>query len=285
MNTTENTETLVETSADDAVNLVDTPVVSERVARPMSECDDEYVRQKADDKKFKETVHWYALYVHSQHELQVHDYLMGLESERKKTRRGKSKKEDLFIKADPEKVKMECYVPLQRVRVKLSDRMVWKDKILIPGLVFVRCALNKRSALFESKVQEYITGFMSDKVKHRPQPIPDAQMETFRKLADSDYAFQMEAPSFTVGQSVMILAGPMAGHVAELVSKKEVISKTEYQSDRLGNKILDADGNPIPKHMIKLCLRLNDLLGAKFELGSDEVAIVPKGTKTKIPTE
>lgn len=285
MDKTENTETLLETSATGSGSLVDTPVVSEKVIRPLSECDDEHARQKADDKKFKEKVCWYALYVHSQHELQVHDYLMGLESQRVKTRRGKPKKEDLFLKVDPDKVKMECYVPLQRVRVKLSDRMVWKDKILIPGLIFVRCALNDRTALFESKVQEYVTGFMSDHAKRRPQPIPDDQMETFRKLADSDYAFQMEAPSFTVGQSVMILAGPMAGHVAELVSKKEIISKTEYQTDRLGNKILDAEGNPIPKHTIKLCLRLNDLLGAKFELGSDEVAIVPKGTKTKVQAE
>lgn len=259
--------------------------VSERTLRPLRECTDKTIHIQREQEKFKEKVCWYACYVTPQHELQVHDYLMGLEEKRKKTKRGKPKKEDLFLKVDPDKVKMECYVPLQHVRVKYSDRMIWKDKIVIPGLIFVHCSLKQRDPLFYGAVQEYVTGFMSDRSKHRPQPIPDDQLDRFRHAVESDYAIQMGVPSFEVGQSVLIMAGPMQGHVAELVSTKEEVSKTEYQTDRQGNKILDADGNPIPKHVVQLCLRLTDMLCAKFYVDADQVEIVPKGTKTKLPVE
>lgn len=258
---------------------------NEQRIRPLSECEDRAAILRHEHEKFRDKVFWYACYVTPQHELQVHDYLMGVEEQRKATRRGKPKEEDLFIKVDPDKVKMESYVPLQRIRVKLSDRMVWKDKILLPGIVFVHCSINNRDALFYGKVREYITGFMSDRVKHRPQPIPDDQMESFRALADSKYAFSMDVPTFKIGQSVLITAGPMAGHVAELISTKEEISKTEYQHDRNGSLILDAEGNPIPKHSVKLCVRLTDMLCAKFQLDAADVRVVPKGTKTELPLD
>lgn len=253
--------------------------------RSLAECDDEYVKIQREKLKFNRTVHWYACYVHPQHELQIHDYLMGIEQEKKGVRRGKAKKEDLFVEIDPDKVLMECYVPVSRVRVKLSDRMVWKEKIVIPGVIFVHCALDDREPLFYSKYKEYVVGFMSDKARHRPQPIPDQEMATFRALTESEYAFQMEAPTFKPGQSVLILAGQLKGHVAELVSTKEIISKTEFQTDRFGHQVLDSEGNPIPKHQITLCVRLTDMLCAKFEIDADQVSIVPKGTKTDIKVD
>lgn len=265
---------------------MDTPEEqTENITKPshrrLSELDDKTYLHQREYEQFKVQVNWYACYVQPQHELQVHDYLMGLEDERKKTKRGKPKKEDLILHVDPTKVRMECYVPLQRVKVKYSDRMIWKDKIMIPGIIFVHCSISKRSELFDGAMKPYVVGFLCDRAKHRPHPIPDDQMLAFRALADSDYAFQMEVPSFKVGQSVMILSGPMQGHVAELVSTQEHISKTEYQTDRLGNTLIDSEGNPIPKHQVKLCVRLNDLLSARFEINADDVVIVPKGTKRK----
>lgn len=279
MNNTEQTE--VKQEQTEVQPLAD----NERRIRPLSECDDSAAIRRHEQEKFKDKVHWYACYVTPQHELQVHDYLMGVEEQRKAIRRGKPKEEDLIIRVDPDKVKLESYVPLQRVRVKLSDRMVWKDKILIPGVIFVHCSINNREALFYGKMKEYVMGFMSDHDKHRPQPIPDDQMESFRALADSKYAFQMDVPTFKIGQSVLITAGPMAGHVAELISTKEEISKTEYQHDRNGSLILDAEGNPIPKHSVKLCVRLTDMLCAKFQLDAADVRVVPKGTKTELPLD
>lgn len=251
--------------------------------RKLSECDEstiKLIKAQQEMQAFKQKVNWYACYVHPQHELQIYEYLMGIENEKKGARRGKAKKEDLFVQVDPEKVKMECFVPVQRIKVKLSDRMVWKEKIVIPGIIFVHCSLEEREPLFYGKIKEYVVGFMSDKVKHRPQPIPDKEMAAFRALTESEYAYQMEAPEFKPGQSVLILAGQLQGHVAELVSTKEIISKTEFQVDRYGQQVLDSEGNPIPKHKITLCVRLTDMLCAKFEVDSDQVSIVPKGTKT-----
>lgn len=254
----------------------------EKTLRKLSECDDEVIKKQREKLKFNREVHWYACYVHPQHEFQIHDYLMGIEKETKSKRRGKPKEEDLFVQVDPAKVLMECYVPVARVRVKLSDRMVWKEKIVISGVIFVHCSLDNRDPLFYGKCKEYVVGFMSDKARHRPQPIPDQEMATFRALTESKYAYEMEAPTFKPGQSVLILAGQLKGHVAELVSTKEIISKTEFQTDRYGNPVLDSEGNPIPKHKITLCVRLNDMLCAKFEVDADQVSVVPKGTKTKI---
>lgn len=253
--------------------------------RTLSECDDELVKIQREKLKFNRAVHWYACYVHPQHELQIQDYLLGIEQEKKGIRRGKPKEEDLFVEVDPAKMLMECYVPVARVRVKLSDRMVWKEKVIIPGVVFVHCSLENRDPLFFGKCKEYVVGFMSDRVRHRPQPIPDHEMETFKALTDKKYAYEMGVPTFKVGESVLILAGPMQGHVAELVSTKEVISKTEFQVDRYGNQILDNEGNPIPKHKVTLCVRLTDMLCAKFDVDADQVKVVPKGTKTDIKVD
>ena len=258
---------------------------SQKTLRKLSECDEstiKLIKAQQEMQAFKQKVNWYACYVHPQHELQIYEYLMGIENEKKGARRGKAKKEDLFVQIDPEKVKMECFVPVQRVKVKLSDRMVWKEKIVIPGIIFVHCSLEDREPLFYGKIKEYVVGFMSDKVKHRPQPIPDKEMAAFRALTESEYAYQMEAPEFKPGQSVLILAGQLQGHVAELVSTKEEISKTEYQVDRYGHQVLDSGGNPIPKHKITLCVRLTDMLCAKFEVDADQVKVVPKGTKSEI---
>lgn len=253
--------------------------------RTLSECDDELVKIQREKLKFNRSVHWYACYVHPQHELQIQDYLLGIEQEKKGIRRGKPKEEDLFVEVDPAKMLMECYVPVARVKVKLSDRMVWKEKVIIPGIVFVHCALDNRDPLFYGKCKEYVVGFMSDRVHHRPQPIPDSQIEDFRALVEKKYAFEMGVPAFKVGESVLILSGPMQGHVAELVSTKEVISKTEFQVDRYGNQILDNEGNPIPKHKVTLCVRLTDMLCAKFDVDADQVKVVPKGTKSDIKVD
>lgn len=253
--------------------------------RALSECDDEFVKGQFEKQRFKRTVRWYAVYVHPQHELQIQDYLLGIEQEKKGIRRGKPKEEDLFVEVDPAKMLMECYVPVARIKVKLSDRMVWKEKVIIPGLVFVHCSLENRDHLFYGKCKEHVVGFMSDRAKHRPQPIPDDEMETFKALTEKKYAYEMGVPTFKVGESVLILSGPMQGHVAELVSTKETISKTEFQLDRYGNQILDSEGNPIPKHKVSLCVRLTDMLCAKFEVDADQVKVVPKGTKSKITVE
>lgn len=221
------------------------------------------------------TLHWYAVYVKTGHELQIHDYLQGIEDERKTRRRGKSTKEALFIKIDPAKVKMECFVPLKRVHVKYSDRMVWKEKVQTPGIIFVHTILDNRDPLFHSPISEYVTGFLNDRSRHWPQPIPDHQMEEFKLLSDADWLESVEKPTYAVGDKVLVLEGPLSGHVANLYEIRETVNKSEYEKDRHGNIILDNDGNPIYKRKTTLCVSLNSQLVATFTVDADKVVKAP----------
>lgn len=232
--------------------------------------------QRAKEKLYAET-HWYAVYVHPQHEFQIHDYLMGIEDQTRKVRRGRAKREDLDITIDPQKIRMQCYVPVIRTRVKYSDRYIWKEKVQTPGIIFVRTRLDQdhRDPLFHSDITEYVTGFLSDRTKHQPMPIPDEQMELFMALIRSEYAVSVDRPTFTTGDKMLIIEGSLAGYVAEVVAVRENVKTQQQESDRLGNKIFDADGNPVYKHTTILQFRLNSELAAVFEIDADKVTHAP----------
>lgn len=232
-------------------------------------------KERLAKKKHYSALHWYAVYVTPGHELQIYDYLQGIEEQMKGRRRGKAKKEDLFVKVDPAKVRMECFVPLKRLHVKYSDRMVWKEKVMTPGIIFVHTVLDNRDELFHSRISEYVTGFLNDRVRHWPQPIPDNQMMDFKTLSDADWLESVEKPTYKVGDRVLVLEGPLSGRVANLYEVRETVSKTEYEKDRQGNPILDSDGNPIYKRKTTLCVSLNSELVATFTVDADKVTKAP----------
>ncbi len=227
-------------------------------------------------KRHYSTFAWYAVFVRPGHEMQIHDYLMGIDTKNGKRRRGKAKKEDLLVAIEPEKVRMECFVPLKRVHVKYSDRMVWKEKVQTPGLIFVHTILDNRDPLFHSHISEYVVGFLNDRTRHWPQPIPDIQMNEFKALCQADWLISVEKPKYEIGDKVLILEGALRGHVACLYEVRETVSKTEYEKDRQGMQILDSEGNPIYKRKTTLCVRLNSELVATFEVDADKVIKAPK---------
>ena len=245
----------------------------------VSELDLELLKKTRERNKLYSDVRWYAVYVQPLHEFQINDYLLGIEDQTKKIRRGKSKREDLFVKVDPAKVKMECFLPVIRQRIKYSDRFVWKEKVQTPGLIFVHTSLNDRNELYHSPISEYVTGFLCDRDRHRPLPIPDDQMMAFRAAIESEYAVSIAPPSFTVGQKVLILDGPLKGHIAELVSTRESINTKEFETDPWGKTVLDSEGNPVPKHKTIICFRLNSQLAAKFEIDADKVVPAPANAR------
>lgn len=249
----------------------------QRIKRSMSELDDAATLARMAREKLYAEKHWYAVYVHPQHEFQIHDYLMGIEEQTRKTRRGKAKREDLDIVIDPQKVRMQSYLPVIRQRIKYSDRYVWKEKIQTPGIVFVRCDLNNRDAIFHSPISEYVTGFLNDRVKHHPLPIPDSEFEIFRMAVEAEYAITIDTPTIGIGQNVLVLEGPMKGRVVEVVGKRETVSKKDFETDRLGQTIIDGEGNPVHKHKTYLQFRLNNLLAAIVEIDADKV--VPTNAK------
>lgn len=227
-------------------------------------------------KKHYSTLAWFAVFVHPGHEMQIHDHLMGIDAKKSKRRRGKAKKEDLLIAIDPEKVLMECFVPLKRVHVQYTDRMVWKEKVQTPGLIFVHTILDNRDPLFHSKISEYVVGFLNDRTRHWPQPIPDIQMTEFKALCQADWLISVEKPRYQIGDKVLILEGPLRGHVARLYEIRESINKNEREKDRQGFDILDNEGNPIYKRKTTLCVRFNSDLIATFEVDADKVVKAPK---------
>ena len=210
-------------------------------------------------KKHYSTLAWYAVFVHPGHEMQIHDYLMGIDTKKSK-RRGKAKKEDLLIAIDPEKVLMECL----------------KEKVQTPGLIFVHTVLDNRDPLFHSRYSEYVVGFLNDRTRHWPQPIPDIEMTEFKALCQADWLISVEKPRYEIGDKVLILEGALRGHVARLYEIRESVNKKEVEKDRQGMDILDSEGNPIYKRKTTLCVRLNADLVATFEVDADKVVKAPK---------
>lgn len=249
--------------------------------RKLSEVDDPTIQYRIDKKSHYSKEQWYAVYVHPGHELQIFDYLMGIDKdmEVKKKRRGRSKKEDLQINIDPSKIRMECFVPCVPVRLKYSDRQLWKHKMITPGIIFVRCKLDERDHLFHSRISEFVTGFLNDRTRHWPIAIPDVEMELFKGLVQAEMLINVGVPEYKVGQKVLVLSGPLQNRVASIVNVEERISRQEFETDRLGNEIHDAEGNRIPKHKIMLSVSLNSVLAANFEIDADQVTIAPEGAK------
>jgi len=246
-----------------------------RVLPTLQELNDVTELTRMKKKRHYAALRWYAVYVHPGHEMQIHDFLLGIDDKMKKRRRGKAKKEDLFVEVDPQKVLMECFVPLKRLHVKYSDRMVWKEKVQTPGIIFVHTALDDRDYLFHSRISEYVVGFLNDRTRHWPQPIPDIQMMEFKALCDADWLLSVEKPNYAIGDKVLVLEGPLRGHVARLCEIRETVSRSEVEKDRQGNQILDSEGNPIYKRKTQLCVEFNSELVARFEVDADKVIKAP----------
>ena len=244
----------------------------------------ELARYQREKKEFYAAVHWYAVYVTPGHEFQIYDYLMGLDDDDPKNGKGgsadrnrhraKAKREDVKPKIDKTKIRLECFVPATIKHVKYSDRMVWKEKIQTPGIIFVHTQLDNRDELFHSRITEYVTGFINDRDKHRPLPIPDSQMIEFMAVIADDYDAEL-GHVYEVGDKVLVLEGALQNHIAELVEKRESLSK-EYQRDDRGMVLTDSEGNPIYKRKVTLCIRLNAELAATFEIDADKVVPAPK---------
>lgn len=219
-------------------------------------------------------VHWYAVYCTPQHEFQIHDYLMNIEEEMKKLRRGVNKKEKFQMVVPKKEPRMMCFVPFSFVHLKYSDRMVWKEKVQTPGIIFVRCKLNERDPLFYSSIAEHIKGFLNDRDNHWPQPIPDSQMNDFMEFVNQEYNVQLVKPTFAPGEKVLVLEGALNGRLAEIVENRETVSRTPV-TDRQGRPVLDNDGNPVYQRKQVLCVRLNSQLAALFEVDADKVVPAP----------
>ena len=203
-----------------------TAVMSDEKQRVITVLDGQSIEQiKAKLKKDSE-VHWYALRVTAQHERKLVDKL----------------KEKDFV----------AFVPTRQEKHRWSDRMKIVEQVLTPQIVFVRNSMSNKNGVF---VSHDVKSYVYAPGDNKPSMIPDAKMDDFIRLIDANFDFKLTLPF--VGDTVMILEGPLKGLVGDLVK-------------------IDGDQ--------QLVVRLNDAFGASVKVDALAIQKVPKGT-VSIPSE
>lgn len=122
---------------------------------------------------------WFALYIRSRHEKQVHRSLL---------HKG-----------------IDTYLPLIDTIRQWADR---KKKVSLPlfkGYVFVRIELRQILKVLTVDGVVRIVGFGTT-----PIPIPDEQINAMRRILNEDYQIE-EIPFLEEGESVEIISGPLRG--------------------------------------------------------------------------
>ncbi len=120
----------------------------------------------------------------------------------------------------------ECYVPVQKVKRRWSDRWKIMDKLVIPHYVFVHIPIADKNAIF--KFTNRICGFLSDPAKNdkenydeRLATVSDANMNAFKAMVagvtEGEIAFH-ESVTFAKGDRVVVTEGPLKGREYELVN-------------------------------------------------------------------
>ncbi len=158
---------------------------------------------------------WYVLYVTAQHERKIADAISKQEESiyLQKQINGKLTDSDYKIKT---------YVPTQTVKRKWSDRVVEKQVVIIPGVIFLRLKLVDKQRIY---IDTNIRSFLYNKDKREPEPIPDWQMYQFQQLVNENTDLSMETPE--IGDSVKIVIGKFKGFVGELIRKNN--GETKFQ--------------------------------------------------------
>lgn len=160
---------------------------------------------------------WYVLYVTAQHERKIADIINRKEEAdyHAKEINGKLTNADYKIMA---------YVPTQKVKRKWSDRVVEKETVIIPGVIFVRLKMIDKQRIY---LDSNIRMFLYNKQKREPEPIPDWQMYQFQSVVANTTHLSMEEPQ--EGDTVKVEIGTFKGFVGELIQGKEGKSKFQIR--------------------------------------------------------
>lgn len=108
------------------------------------------------------------------------------------------------------------YLPVIREKRKWSDRTKVVDRIVIPGIIFVRCAESARRSSLGAIPALY--AYMNDGGPGHPAVVPDRQMQDFIFMVErGGRDVTLTTEGFTPGDRVRITAGPLKGLECELV--------------------------------------------------------------------
>jgi len=107
---------------------------------------------------------------------------------------------------------VECYLPLQRIRRRWSDRIKWVDEPLIRSYIFVRVSSgNYNKVLYIEGFRRFIT------FENRAVPIPDEQIQAVQRLLGEGVELEVTSENFKPGHEVEVVAGPLIGLKGELI--------------------------------------------------------------------
>jgi len=113
----------------------------------------------------------------------------------------------------------EVYVPIQKVRRRWSDRVKMVDKLLLSGMVFIRCSEENRKSVFD--ITYGVTFFLMDKTsskEHTPLVVPDVQMGDFMRVVralNGEDEISVVTSQVAPGDMVRVVRGPLTGMVCE----------------------------------------------------------------------
>ncbi len=130
---------------------------------------------------------WFAVYTKSNHEKMVNSQLLNKD--------------------------IESYLPLRNITSQWKDRKKLVQIPLFPGYLFVNTSPNSLSSVFNTKS---VVSVLGDHTK--PISIPDEQIESIKKLLDSDLVYD-PYPYLIIGKEVEIINGPLTGTTGKVVER------------------------------------------------------------------
>lgn len=114
------------------------------------------------------------------------------------------------------KMGIEYYLPLQKETHKWSDRVKTVEKLVLPGLIFIRTTRTKRVEILSETT--LISRYMTQGGSYNPVIIPDNQIEDFRfVLENGQDRVAVSSDVYTHGDCVEVVSGPLKGLKAEVV--------------------------------------------------------------------
>lgn len=113
-----------------------------------------------------------------------------------------------------------AYVPVQKVKRHWSDRIKTIDRLILPGLVFIRCNEDTRGKIFE--ITSGISYFLMDRTSNdrKVLTVPERQMEDFMRVVRAlNGEDDLEFVDYNIepGDIVRVIRGPLTGFVCECV--------------------------------------------------------------------
>lgn len=111
------------------------------------------------------------------------------------------------------------YVPVQKVKRQWSDRVKIVDRLIIPGMVFVRCSENVRESVFH--LTYGISFFLMDRAsseEHKALSVPEKQMEDFMRVVralNGEDDLSVVTIDVAPGDMVRVIKGPLTGMICE----------------------------------------------------------------------